>query len=84
MSTNIQYLFISLSLLLEVASSIPPAYVIRSDQTIFHDDLDKQPPSKSTEFCIDDHNFALVSIDSDYSENPYSTMNIQDILRSHQ
>lgn len=69
-----------------MASAIPPAYVIRSDQTVFRDDLDKTTTNttKSEEYCIDDHNFALVSIDSDYSENPYSTTNIQDILRSHQ
>lgn len=59
-------------------------YVIRSDQTIFHDDVDHSPtPIAEEEFCYDDHNFAIVSIEDDHFENPYSTTNIQDILRNH-
>lgn len=58
--------------------------MIRSDQTIFHDDVDHTPtPISTEEFCYDDHNFAVVSIEDDHFENPYSTMNIQDILRNH-
>ena len=40
-------------------------------------------PKAEESFCYDDHNYAVVTIDADCSENPYSTRNIQDILRSH-
>ena len=57
-------------------------YVIRSDQTIFHEEEHVTPTAEES-FCYDDHNYAVVTIDADCSENPYSTRNIQDILRSH-
>ena len=57
-------------------------YVIRSDQTIFHEEEHVTPKAEES-FCYDDHNYAVVTIDADCSENPYSTRNIQDILRSH-
>ena len=65
-----------------MVASIPPAFVIRSDQIVFHDDLPSTPVD-SHEFCYDDHNFDHISYDDDYSENPYSTMNIHDIMREH-
>lgn len=65
-----------------MVANIPPAFVLRSDQIVFHDDL-PATPQDSHEFCFDDHNFDHINYDDDYSENPYSTMNIHDIVRDH-
>lgn len=65
-----------------MVANIPPAFVLRSDQIVFHDDL-PSTPQDSHEFCYDDHNFDHINYDDDYSENPYSTMNIHDIVRDH-
>ena len=65
-----------------MVANIPPAFVLRSDQIVFHDDVPATPPG-THEFCYDDHNFDHINYDDDYSENPYSTMNIHDIVRDH-
>ncbi|KAK8824201.1 hypothetical protein WA556_003525 [Blastocystis sp. ATCC 50177/Nand II] len=68
-----------------LAANIPAAYVIKKEQIFFHDDSNRSSRTKRSPdaFCYDDHNFDNVMIDDDYFENPYSTANIQDILRNH-
>lgn len=63
-----------------VHKSIPEPLVIRADQVVYHEE-EKIPAE--TEFSVDDHSFREVIISQDFSDNPYSTTNIQDILRSH-
>lgn len=72
-------------LLIDLAANIPAAYVIKKEQIFFHDDSNRSSRTKRSPdaFCYDDHNFDNVMIDDDYFENPYSTTNIQDILRNH-
>lgn len=68
-----------------MAANIPPAYIIKKEQIVFHDDSTRLSHTRRSPdtFCYDDHNFDNVMIDDDYFENPYSTANIQDILRNH-
>ena len=71
--------------MIDLAANIPAAYVIKKEQIFFHDDSNRSSRTKRSPdaFCYDDHNFDNVMIDDDYFENPYSTTNIQDILRNH-
>lgn len=71
---------------IDMASNIPPPYIIKNEQIVFHEDGDRSgymKPFTPENFCYDDHNFDNVMIDDDHFENPYSTSNIQDILRNH-
>ena len=65
-----------------MVANIPPAFVLQSDQIVFHDEM-PATPQDAREFCFDDHNFDHINYDDDYSENPYSTLNIHDIVRDH-
>lgn len=65
-----------------MVANLPPAYTNKNDMIVFHDDSDSTYYKKREDFCYDDHNFDIVSIEDDHCENPYSTMNIQDILRT--
>lgn len=65
-----------------MVANLPPAYQLRNDLIIFHEDSESSYYKKEEDFCYDDHNFDIVSIEDDHCENPYSTKNIQDILRS--
>lgn len=73
---------IDMNYILAMIANLPPAYTLKNDMIVFHEESDSNKYEKKDEFCYDDHNFDIVSIDDDHSENPYSTMNIQDILRS--
>ena len=75
-------LVVYMNYILAMIANLPPAYTLKNDMIVFHEESDSNKYEKKTDFCYDDHNFDIVSIDDDHSENPYSTMNIQDILRS--
>ena len=60
---------------------IPPALTVKADDIVYNEE--ERSEKKESAFDIDDRNFMTVTVDEDTCDNPYSTMNIQGILRNH-